>query len=421
LHSGWRNDLMHIVITGGTGYIGRRVVQMALQQGRRVTMLGHPTGKERAIPWRLGDAVPDAAWSPPADAVIHLAHVWHRSGPEDDDVNIGGTAALLAAACRAGVPRFVFASSLSARADALNRYGRVKYRIENLLDREGEIGARIGLVYGGPRTSLWGTLARIAALPILPMIGSRQAVQPIHLDDVADALLRIASLREPIARRIVLAGEPIAFGDFLREVALRLYGRRPILVPLPLSPFRLLLDGLGKLGLPIQAMRERMLGLAGLEVQRGADDAARLGLSLRPLTAGLAGEAGRPRSLRAAEAAAYLRYVLGHAAGMPTLRRYLRGWRRYDFGAPIAPSLLRACPWLLRFAEPLPWDRRPRAQAVRVRLHAAAALAETDPSARFYAMAPRTMLGSSLRLIAVGTSEAVLLLPRAVIGYWLWR
>ncbi len=417
---------MNIIITGGTSHIGRRVVQAALRQGHRVTVLGTDradAGVAHAIRWRLGEPVPAQAWAQPADVVIHLAHVWHATGPENADINLSGTAALLAAARQAKVPRLLFASSLSARADALNRYGRVKYRTEALLDGAGETAVRIGLVYGGPRQSLWGTLCRISALPVLPMIGLRQPVQPIHVDDVADGLLRIAA-RDPAPRRpIVLAGEPIAFGDFLRALALQLHGRRPLLIGVPLTPLRLALDGLIALGLPVHGMRERMLGLAGVKIQSGADDAASLGLTLRPLGQALAAESGRRQRTRTAEAAAYLRYVLGRPASLATLRRYLRGWQRYDFGASVAPALLRQCPWLLRVAEPLPWDTRPRAQAIRARLHAAAVLAEVEPGAgsRFYADRPGSPIASSLRMAWLGAAEAALLLPRALLGFWLWR
>jgi len=213
----------------------------------------------------------------------------------------------------------------------------------------------------------------------------------------------------------------VAFGDFLREIAWRLHGRRPLLLPVPFAPLLFLLDGLVKIGIPLHGLRERVLGLAGVTVQPGEADAARLGLSLRSLAAGLAGEGSRHRHGRASEAAALLRYVLGRPASEATLRRFLRGWRRYDFGATVVPPLLQNCPPLMRIAEPLPWDRRARAQALRARLHAAAALAETQPGSRFYVEQPRPAIAAWLRLLAFGAAEAALLLPRIIIGQWLWR
>ena len=56
---------MHILITGGTSYIGRRLASLALRQGHSVTLLGTDRtmpGLARAIPWRLGASVPDTTW-----------------------------------------------------------------------------------------------------------------------------------------------------------------------------------------------------------------------------------------------------------------------------------------------------------------------------------------------------------------------
>ena len=87
---------MHLIITGGTSYIGRRLVQMALRQGHGVTLLGTDRpipGMQAAVPWRLGEPIPERARSPPADAVIHLAHIWHATGAENDDTNLIDTTA----------------------------------------------------------------------------------------------------------------------------------------------------------------------------------------------------------------------------------------------------------------------------------------------------------------------------------------
>lgn len=413
---------MRIVVTGGTGHLGRSVVQTALRQGHQVTLLGPAQalpGTQRAIPWRLGEPVPDTVWDEPCDAAIHLAHVWHAPGMEEDDINVRGTSILLASARRAAVGRFVFASSLSARTDALNQYGRVKYRIESLLAGDSETAARIGLLYGGARRSLWATLIRITAWPVLPVTGAGQTVQPIHVDDAAHGLLRLAVARG--SPRTVLAGEPIAFGEFLGHVAQARHGRQPLFLPVPLPAVLWPLTAFDKIGLPVRALRERVLGLAGVTVRPGAADAARLGLTLRTLDAGLA--PGRWKPARAQEAAAYLRYILNGPVRGHTLRRYLRGWRRYGFGAPALPQPFTACPPLLRIAEPLPNDHRPRAAAVRARLLAAAVLAEAEPdfSRRFYAAAPRHPVIAALRMLVIGTLEAALLVPRAAIGLWLWR
>ena len=417
---------MHFVVTGGRGYLGRAVVAQALREGHKVTVLGAhepPAAAMRSVSWRLRDPVPQVTWIDPVDAVIHLAHVWHDTAPEADDANFVGTQKLIDAGRAAGVKRFVFASSLSARADARNRYGRVKYRVESLLDRPGEVAARIGLVYGGAAQSLWGVLRRLAKLPVLPVIGARQQVQPIHNLDVARGLVRLVTATA-VPSRIVLATEPpVAFGQFLQEIAWRIHRRRIILFDLPERPILAVLDALIAVGLPLNPLRERILGLVGLTVQPAQADAATLGLQLMSLQQGLDREAPRRHAGPIAEGAALLNYVLGEPPRRKTLRRFLRGWRHLEFGAPLLPAVALRCPALLRVFEPLPGDARPRAIALRTRLVAAAFVADTEPgrSGRLYAYTPAGRAMAWPRLLATGVAEACLLLPRAIISRWMWR
>jgi nucleoside-diphosphate-sugar epimerase len=282
---------MHFVVTGGHGYIGRALVARALRAGHSLTVLGlepWPDDSVSSIIWHLGEPVPAAAWREPVDAVLHLAHTWHDTAPEPSDINLVGSKELIDAARVMGVKRFVFASSLSSRADSCNRYGRVKFLLENILDRPGEVSARIGLVYGGPAGSLWGLFRRLVArLPVLPMIARRQSVQPIYLDDVAEGLLRLATVTS-VPRRVVLATDPsLEFGQFLKEARWRLYRRRLILLELPVTPILALLGGLMWLGVPLMPVRERILGLVGLAVLPAQADAAWLGLQPLSLQQGL--------------------------------------------------------------------------------------------------------------------------------------
>ncbi len=65
----------------------------------------------------------------------------------------------------------------------------MKWQVEQLLDRQGEVAARVGLVYGGPRQAMFGLLCTLVErAPVLPMIDPWREVQPIHLREVARGL-----------------------------------------------------------------------------------------------------------------------------------------------------------------------------------------------------------------------------------------
>src|SRR5262249_47039545 len=143
-----------LIVTGGSGYVGLRLSGLARSQGRRLIFLGRTTAAQSAVPWRLGEPFPLSAEQANGAALIHLAHDWSNRADttgEPGGLNKVGTQLLRDTARQAGVTRFVFVSSQSARVDAPNIYGRLKWQTEQALRDDGTISARLGLVYGGPR------------------------------------------------------------------------------------------------------------------------------------------------------------------------------------------------------------------------------------------------------------------------------
>ena len=376
--------IRHVIITGGSGYIGSCVAKAALARGCSVTILsrsisGLPLGA-RHMPWALGDKLPDASLHPalPASgqAIIHLAHDWRNPGmtaADEGGLNRAGTSALLASSRQHGIGRFVFVSSQSARADAENIYGRVKYAIEQDLDHPGEIAARVGLVYGGPPAALFALLCRLAGdLPLLPMIDPWREVQAIHVAEVADGLLRMVD-HDGTGWMGLAAPVGISFRLFLQTLAREFHGKSLPIIPIPLR--------LALLGCAVTARipfiptvdRERVLGLAGVRALPCVDHLAALGMEIMPLAVGLRREPGSRRAILA-EGRALLTYILGAPPGNMLLRRYAASIAAANQGALAMSGLFRRVPALLRLAEPL---RASGQLAQRLRL--AATLVETSP------------------------------------------
>ena len=344
-----------LIITGSTGYIGARLATMARERGFDVVEFGRRSGAK----WRIGDE-PVASDLEGAVAVIHLAHSW-ATGPEaaeEKNINISGTVKLAEAAKAAGVPRFVFASSTSSRREALNVYGRTKFRIEQHLATSSAAPivriARIGLVYGGPRTAMYGLMAKLAALsPVLPMIGLSRQVQPIHLDEVAAGLLALAAEESQPAQIFVLAQErPISFAGWLR-ILRRSQGKGNLhFIPIPLG-LALFACHMTKLVPLIPSVDpERVLGLAGAAPMESGESLKLLRLNLADPTRVLAREfaqAGQEESQD--EAKALLRY-LGITPTEVQLERLCEGLRREELSPlGLSPAVIRH-PRLLALFEP---------------------------------------------------------------------
>lgn len=220
---------MTILITGATGLIGREFVDMADADADTVALARDPPriaapasrGPAQWIPVDLRD--PGFARELPGhvDAIVHLAQAReYREFPDKAvdifDVNLGATARLLDYARRAGVERFVFASTatmyqpshapLTERSPILctSYYSASKRAAELLVEQYRELFGcwliRIFTVYGvGQRDQLIANLVRRVAdnEPVTVQGHSGLPVSPIHAADVARILRRAATPEEP--------------------------------------------------------------------------------------------------------------------------------------------------------------------------------------------------------------------------------
>ena len=120
-----RDDAL-VLVTGATGAVGPRVVEALLEAGHRVRTLSLDAPPQGAWPGevdeRLGDITdPEAVAAAMAgvEGVVHLAALLHIVNPPPElkpryeRINVGGTATVVEAACRAGVDRLVFFSTIA--------------------------------------------------------------------------------------------------------------------------------------------------------------------------------------------------------------------------------------------------------------------------------------------------------------------
>ena len=127
---------MRILITGGTGFLGRRVAALAIARGHRVRLLGRDFGACGALlaagaeGWRADLRDPAAIRRACAgtDAMIHAGALSAPWGPRADffAVNVGGTATAIAGCRAAGVARLVYVSSPSVTFTGRNVHGETE-------------------------------------------------------------------------------------------------------------------------------------------------------------------------------------------------------------------------------------------------------------------------------------------------------
>lgn len=189
---------MKLAITGATGFVGSAVLAQALGVGHEVRALTRrEQERHESLEWIAGTLEDEAALArlcENADAVIHIAGLTNTPDlAAFEAANVAGTQRMIAAAKGAGVRRFVFVSSLSAREPKLSAYGASKARAEVLVEASALDWTivRPPAVYG-PRDVDMFELFRTAKMGVVPLPPGG-ATSIIHADDLARLLIELAS------------------------------------------------------------------------------------------------------------------------------------------------------------------------------------------------------------------------------------
>ena len=224
-----------LAVTGGTGFVGQRLLKLAIDQGHRVRALTRRAQPaQKGVDWVSGDLAGCGGLCDGVDAVIHVAGVINARTPAEFNAgNVEGTRVMLNAAQAAGVPRFIHVSSLAAREPSLSGYGASKAASEQLLPASNLDWAivRPPAVYGpGDRETL--ELFRMAALGVA-LVPTAGRASFIHADDLSAALLALATggasgTFEPDD------GHPNGYehGEFARMIGTAV-GKRPLVLRVP--------------------------------------------------------------------------------------------------------------------------------------------------------------------------------------------
>jgi nucleoside-diphosphate-sugar epimerase len=245
-------------VTGGSGFIGGKLVKRLVAEGRPVRALARSAGAAERVaelgaePVRgdLADRTSLVAGAAGANVAFHLAAHLGEWGPwsEFERGNVEGTENVLAACAEAGVERFVHCgteASLMAgeplvdvdetaplRPDSRAPYPATKARAELAVrraNREGfeTIALRPRFVWGkGDTTLLPEMVATVEAGRFAWVGGGRNITDTTHVDNVVEGLVLAAKNGRPGEAYFVTDGGPVAFREFVTAL-LRTQGVEP--------------------------------------------------------------------------------------------------------------------------------------------------------------------------------------------------
>lgn len=239
-----------IVVTGGTGFIGRHVVARLMAEGRPVRCL-LTESKARHLPWAtppeivigsLQDEESTFRAVTGAHAIIHLESAqWWGRRRELEQVEIVGTRTLTTAARSARVGRILTVSHLGASISSGYTLLRVKGVVEDLIRTSGLAYTviRSGLVFGPDDAFINHIAMLLRASPLLFLMPGRGEVvlHPLYIDDLVTALVRSLDLIDTVDSLTEIGGpEYITVEDLIRTV-MRVSGAGRVV--LPVAPYLL--------------------------------------------------------------------------------------------------------------------------------------------------------------------------------------
>jgi uncharacterized protein YbjT (DUF2867 family) len=239
---------LNILLTGFSGFIGRPLRERLVSDGHHLRLAGrrHPADMKPVEDWLHFDMIgPEQAPLDPVDlagidVVVNTVGILREApGRRFQTLHVDGPRRLFDASVRAGVSRIVHVSALGADESAQSRYHLSKKAGDDSLLQLpiSSVVVQPSLVYGPGGVSA-RLFTRLAAAPVLMLPGGgHQQIQPIHIEDLVEALAALATGAGAVTGRVALVGpEALAFRDFLQRLrrSLGLVSAWQIAVPAPL-------------------------------------------------------------------------------------------------------------------------------------------------------------------------------------------
>ncbi len=261
---------MKIFVTGATGFTGARVVPLLLKNGYEVRCLYRATSDRsvilpalenadyaKNIEWTLGELSDTASLTTTmqgADALVNIA-----------SLGFGHADSIICAAKDAGIKRAIFISTTAIFTQLNARSKKVRVAAELAIETSGlkYTILRPTMIYGSPRDrNMWRLIRFVRYSPIVPVFGDGNSLQqPIHVDDVAAAILGCLKADITIGKSYNIAGKhPLTYNQVIDTIA-RQMNKRVWKLHIPSKPVIALLSLLERIRIPFPIKAEQVLRL----------------------------------------------------------------------------------------------------------------------------------------------------------------
>jgi len=238
-----------ITVFGGTGFIGRHLVTLLLQDGATVRVVTRDPGRVN-IPTEpanvpqiaQGNILDDTSVGRAiagADAVVNLVGILTETTTQTyRAVHIEGARRVALAAQHHGVTRLIHISALGASPTSSANSDRTKAAGEQtvrVVFPQATI-VRPSLVYGMDDHFFSRFAAMIRSSPVLPLIGGGTTkFQPVFVGDMAAGLMELLKRSDAVAKTYEFGGPHVYSFKELLELLLAALNRQRLLLPVPFA------------------------------------------------------------------------------------------------------------------------------------------------------------------------------------------
>jgi dTDP-4-dehydrorhamnose reductase len=181
---------MKIIVTGGTGYIGKHLIRNLLERQYHIICLSRKNPKILGVDWIYFDFYnnnDNILKNISFDAIFHLATETNLN--KIDTFIEKEILYYLIDQAKQNNARFVFLSSKAASINSPSIYGKSKFILENIVKSNSAIIFRIGLVIGGDECGLYGKIVQtIRKYKVFPYLIPDVFLHIIHINDLCFAL-----------------------------------------------------------------------------------------------------------------------------------------------------------------------------------------------------------------------------------------
>ena len=228
---------MKVFITGGSGFVGREIIQQLMAENHSVRALVRKADaleNFRGIETIVGDTTQSETLRDQltgCDAVIHLVGIIREfpgKGITFKKLQVESTNYILQAAEEQGIKRYLQMSANGTRENAITDYHKTKWEAEELV-RQSKLDWTIfrpSLIFG-PEDQFVNILAQlIKALPLVPVMGDGQyQLQPVSVINIAQGFVTALDKPETAGKTYQCCGAQAFSYDQLLDLIAQALGQ----------------------------------------------------------------------------------------------------------------------------------------------------------------------------------------------------